>query len=87
MPVIQRREFRVVSLVRTLKIEEDGDRFRGRIKPKIRLMGLWLERAGFRAGTRVRVTCVAPGIIELRSDGYTENEAKQGSSEWLDRGC
>jgi hypothetical protein len=34
-------------LVRTLKIEADGDRWKG-IKPKIRLMGRWLERAGFR---------------------------------------
>ena len=52
--------------VRTLKIEADGDFWRGSAKPKIRLMGRWLERAGFSPGGRVRVTCVAPGIIELR---------------------
>ena len=52
--------------VRTLKIEADGDFWRGAVKPKIRLMGRWLERAGFSPGGRVRVTCVAPGIIELR---------------------
>lgn len=51
---------------RTLKIEESGDSWRGLIKPKIRLMGRWLERAGFKPGQRVQVTCVAPGVLELR---------------------
>ena len=54
------------TAVRSLQIEEDGDRWRG-FKPKIRLMGRWLERAGFAPGNRVHVTCVAPGVIELRS--------------------
>ncbi len=53
--------------VRVLKIEADGDAWKGLIKPKIRLMGHWLERAGFRPGHHVQVTCVTPGIIELRS--------------------
>ena len=53
--------------VRVLKIEADGDAWKGLIKPKIRLMGHWLKRAGFRPGHHVQVTCVAPGIIELRS--------------------
>jgi len=60
--------------VRTLKIEEDGDFFRRRIKPKIRLTGRWLERAGFKPGTHVCVTCLAPGVIELRSDTFMVNE-------------
>ena len=55
--------------VRTLQIEAEGDRWKGLIKPKIRLMGRWLERAGFPPGQRVQVTCVAPGVIELRSPG------------------
>jgi len=53
--------------VRKLKIEADGDFWRGLMKPKIRLMGRWLARAGFQPGNRVQVTCVAPGVIELRS--------------------
>lgn len=53
--------------IRTLKIETVGDFWRGLIKPKIRLTGHWLERAGFNPGSRVQVICVAPGIIELRS--------------------
>ena len=58
--------------VRTLKIEAGGDVWKGTIKPKIRLMGRWLERAGFKPDTRVTVRCLAPGIIELRSgDGST----------------
>ena len=52
---------------RTLKIEESGDRWRGKIKPKIRLQGKWLETAGFKAGNRVSVKCIAPGFIELRA--------------------
>lgn len=67
--------------MRMLKIEEDGGFFRRRTKPKIRLMGHWLERAGFRPGTRVTVTCLAPGVIELRSDAFMMNEGDQASSE------
>ena len=52
---------------RSLKIEETGDSWKGLIKPKIRLMGRWLEKAGFKPGTRVQVVCVSPGVIELRS--------------------
>ena len=53
--------------VRRLKIEEQGDAWRGRIKPKIRLIGRWLEQAGFQPGSHVQITCVSPGILELRS--------------------
>ena len=52
---------------RTLKIEEEGDFAKSLVKPKIRLMGRWLEKAGFRPGNRVQVVCVSPGIIELRA--------------------
>ena len=52
---------------RTLKIEKDGDHWKGSVKPKIRLQGNWLERAGFKPGHRVSVKCVAPGILELRT--------------------
>lgn len=73
-----------VLSVRTLKIEEDGDYFRGRIKPKIRLMGQWLERAGFKPGTRVSVRCLGSGVIELRSESCNMNESMQASSDRLD---
>jgi hypothetical protein len=53
--------------IRRLKIEADGDTWKKLIKPKIRLMGRWLERAGFKPGNHVQVTCVSPGVIELRS--------------------
>ena len=66
--------------VRTLKIEADGDLWKGLIKPKIRLMGRWLEHAGFRPGHRVQVTCVAPGLIELRSaDASITGETMESS--------
>ena len=60
--------------VRTLKIEEDGDYSSGRIKPKIRLMGHWLERAGFKPRTYVSVRCLSSGVIELRSSTTEMNE-------------
>ncbi|MEW6305065.1 MAG: SymE family type I addiction module toxin [Verrucomicrobiota bacterium] len=69
----QPKEHNVVALregpmpVRRLKIEAVGDFWKGLIKPKIRLMGHWLEQAGFKPGSRVQVTCVSPGVIELRS--------------------
>jgi hypothetical protein len=67
---------------RTLKIEEHGDSWKARIKPKIRLIGRWLEQAGFKPGMRVQVKCVAPGVIELRSpDSMMSNETKRVSSE------
>jgi len=53
---------------RTLKIEEDGDFWKGKTRPKIRLKGSWLEQAGFKPGNRVSVKSVAPGLIELRSN-------------------
>ncbi len=53
---------------RSLKIEADGDGWARKIKPKIRLKGKWLERAGFRPGSRVKVTSVTTGVIELRSE-------------------
>jgi hypothetical protein len=67
---------------RTLKIEAEGDFWKGLTKPKIRLMGRWLEQAGFRPGTHVHVTCMAPGVIELRSpDALVPNGTKPDLSE------
>ena len=54
--------------IRTLKIEEVGDGFKGRLKPKIRLMGNWLARAGFQPGSHVTIRCLSPGVMELRSE-------------------
>lgn len=63
---------------RMLQIEAAGDFWKGLIKPKIRLMGRWLDRAGFKPGSRVQVTCVAPGVIELRApDPTAANTAAQ----------
>jgi hypothetical protein len=58
---------RPYAAVRTLQIEAEGDFCKGLIKPKIRIMGRWLEQAGFKPGYRVQVTCVEPGVIELRA--------------------
>ena len=62
------------KLTRRLKIEPEGDFSKGIVRPKIRLIGRWLERAGFRPGDRVEVVCVAPGVLELRSpDAFATN--------------
>ena len=53
--------------IRSIKIESEGDPWKGISKPKIRLMGRWLERAGFSPGHRIQVVCVSPGVIELRA--------------------
>lgn len=52
---------------RRLKIEAVGDFSAGRVKPKIRLTGQWLERAGFSPGEHVRISLVAPGVMQLRA--------------------
>jgi hypothetical protein len=51
---------------RTLKIEADGDFCHDKIKPKIRLTGCWLERAGFKPGHHVTVEIIGPGVLTLR---------------------
>lgn len=51
---------------RQLQIEVTGDFWRGRIKPRIRISGRWLERAGFPPGHRVEVIESAPGVLTLR---------------------
>jgi hypothetical protein len=52
--------------VRTLAIEAAGDFCYGKVTPKIRLAGRWLERAGFKPGHRVEVRLDQPGTITLR---------------------
>ena len=51
---------------RTLKIEATGDFWRGKVVPKVRLTGQWLERAGFKPGHRVEVVAEQPGTLTLR---------------------
>ena len=55
-----------ITAVRRLKIEEHGNAWHGLLKPKIRLIGRWLEQAGFKPGGQVQVIYVAPGRLELR---------------------
>jgi hypothetical protein len=51
---------------RRLKIEAVGDFAYRRIKPRIRLSGQWLERAGFKPGHRVEITSSQPGELSLQ---------------------
>ena len=51
---------------RTLKIESTGDFFSGKVSPKIRLTGRWLENAGFKPGHRVEIQFIEPGKMMLQ---------------------
>jgi len=51
---------------RNLKIEASGDYWRGTVTPKIRLSGQWLERAGFKPGSRVEIQISQPGTLTLQ---------------------
>lgn len=62
--------------IRRLKIEEHGDPCKGKLKPKIRLCGNWLERAGFSPGNHISVNCVTHGVIELRCQHLNEAEMR-----------
>lgn len=51
---------------RSLKVEAIGDFSRGKIIPRIRIAGQWLERAGFKPGHRVQVFMEQTGSLSLR---------------------
>ena len=56
------------GMKRFLAIEELGTSFQAEKRvPLVRLKGHWLKAAGFAAGNRVTVTCLSPGVIELRA--------------------
>src|ERR1041385_6319755 len=72
---------------RTLAIERTGDFFRdnqrGRVTARIRLVGQWLERAGFKPGHRVEVIVEQPGTLTLRfppQPDPTESQAYENQS-------
>ena len=50
---------------RSLAIEARGKGFRQTRKPGIRLIGKWLQAAGFQPGQRCQVRIVGDGVIEL----------------------
>jgi hypothetical protein len=51
---------------RSLKIEAIGDFAYRNIKPRIRLSGHWLERAGFKPGHRAIIHVGRPGELTLQ---------------------
>jgi hypothetical protein len=68
---------------RTLKIEAAGDYWRGRVVPKIRLTGKWLERAGFKPGNRVEIKSDGQGMLTLRFEPSHDNRSFQPHSATL----
>jgi hypothetical protein len=57
---------RLAMKARSLKIEKTGDFCYGRIIPRIRIAGQWLEQAGFKPGHRVEIHFDQPGNLTLR---------------------
>ena len=51
---------------RSLKVEAIGDFARGKVTPRIRIAGQWLEKAGFKPGHRVQILVEQPGSLTLR---------------------
>lgn len=51
---------------RSLKIETVGDFAYRKIKPRIRLSGQWLEKAGFKPGHRAIIHESKPGELTLQ---------------------
>jgi len=54
------------SKTRSLRIEAVGDFAKRKIKPRIRLSGHWLEKAGFKPGHRVEISSSKPGELSLQ---------------------
>ena len=61
-----KKEGRMNPHTRSLAVEAIGDAWRGKITPRIRIAGQWLERAGFKPGHRVQVRLDQPGTLTLR---------------------
>jgi len=55
-----------VSNLRILKVSEMGDFYRKRTWPYLRLMGLWLQRAGIQPNCHVHIENPQPGVLVIR---------------------
>ena len=51
---------------RILKVSEVGDFYRKHTWPYLRLMGLWLFRAGIHPNSYVRIENPQPGVLVIR---------------------
>jgi len=65
------------TTTRRLKIEEHGDSWNGLLKPKIRLVGRWLEKAGFKPGSHVHIVSIAPGVLQLQAADASVHSLKK----------
>jgi hypothetical protein len=65
---------------RNLKIETAGDFWRGKVTPKIRLTGQWLEQAGFKPGNRVEVELMQSGTLTLKFLPASDTNSRQLNS-------
>ena len=51
---------------RILKVSEAGDFYRKHTWPYLRLMGLWLRRAGIQSNSHVSIENPQPGVLVIR---------------------
>ncbi len=56
----------MTAKTRSLKIEAVGDFAYRKIKPRIRLSGQWLEKAGFKPGHRVEINSLKTGQLTIQ---------------------
>jgi hypothetical protein len=73
-----------------LKIEAIGDLWRGKVTPKIRLAGRWLEQAGFKPDNRVEIQLSGQGTLTLKFLPQPDNislqtipATMQNQGDWL----
>ena len=62
---------------RTLKIEAVGDFAACKVKPRIRICGDWLDRAGFKPGHRVIIHQLNSGELTLRFQATDETQIRK----------
>jgi hypothetical protein len=65
--------------MRTIAVERQkevrSDRAKAWEGSRIRLKGRWLEAAGFKPGMRVKVNVLAPGLVQLQTEGVSYHES------------
>lgn len=56
----------MIAKTRKLKIEAIGDFANRKVRPRIRLGGRWLERAGFKPGHKTEILILSSGKLLLQ---------------------
>jgi hypothetical protein len=57
---------KTISKPRVLKVCETGDFYRKHTWPYLRLMGIWLAKAGIHPNSHVRIDNPRPGVLVIQ---------------------